>query len=373
MKVLFVSHYSFLYGSNRSLDSLIDYFKDQGIEVEVLLPSKGKFFKHLKNKGIKVHTFRFFYEVMYVKWNKKYLSLPILWVYNLITFPILLWKVRKIAPDIIYSNSSVDAYSIFVAKILGHKHVYHVREFLQEDFGSHFILGKRMKRKLILWSDKIIFVSKAVANAVIGYIPEKGRVIYNGLPPATIVKKKPLFTDSLRIGVVGNIDISKQQHLAIEYMQKIHAKYPKITLHIIGDKECPYKHYIQRLVKQLRLENVVVFEGFVNNTEDIYNKLDVLLMCSRAEAFGRVTIEAMLRKIPVIGFDSGGTSELIEDGVTGFKFKEYRDVKKALDILITSPQIAQRIIDQAYKTAGKEYTEERYTKNVYDFIINQNW
>ena len=133
MKILFVSHYSFLYGSNRSLDSLIDYFHGKGDDVEVLLPTKGKFYEHLRNKDIMVHTLRFFYEVMYVKWNKKYLSLPILWIYNLMMFPLLLWKVKKIAPDVVYSNSSVDAYSIFIAKILGCKHVYHVREFLKED------------------------------------------------------------------------------------------------------------------------------------------------------------------------------------------------------------------------------------------------
>lgn len=372
MKILFVSHYSFLYGSNRSLDSLIDYFDRQQIDIEVLLPSRGIFFEHLKNKGIKVHFFRFFYEVMYVKWNKKYLSLPILWIYNLMVFPLLLWKVKKIAPDIIYSNSSVDAYSIFVAKILNCKHVYHVREFLQEDFGSHFILGKKMKRKLILWSDKIIFVSKAVVKAVIGYTPKQGQVIYNGLPSAKIIKEELLFTDSLRLGVVGNIDISKQQHLAIEYMQRIHLKYPKMTLHIIGDRECPYKNYIRKLVKQLRLENVVIFEGFVGKIEDIYNKFDVLLMCSRAEAFGRVTVEAMLRKIPIIGYDSGGTSELIEDGITGFKFKEYIEIEKALDILIENPQISQKIINQAYINAEQVYSEKQYTKNVYDFIINQH-
>ena len=373
MKILFVSHYSFLYGSNRSLDSLIDYFKYQGIDVEVLLPSRGKFFEHLRNKEVKVHVLRFFYEVMYIKWNKKYLSLPILWIYNLMMFPLLLWKVKKIAPDVVYSNSSVDAYSIFIAKILGCKHVYHVREFLKEDFGSRFILGKKMKRRLILWSDKIIFVSKAVTQAVIGYVPKQGRIIYNGLPTAKLVKEESVFSNSLRLGVVGNIDISKQQHLAIEYMQKIHERYPQITLHIVGDKECPYKHYIQKLVKQFGLEDVVVFEGFVGNVEDIYRKLDVLLMCSRAEAFGRVTIEAMLRKVPVIGFDSGGTSELIEDGVTGFKFKNYSEVENALGVLITKPQESQRIINKAYETAKDKFSEERYTANVYDFIVNENW
>ena len=90
MKILFSSHYSFLYGSNRSMDSLIDYFTQRGCDVEVLLPSKQAFVEHLENKGIKTYIFKFFYEAMYVKWNKKYLSLPILWIYNLLSFPFLL-------------------------------------------------------------------------------------------------------------------------------------------------------------------------------------------------------------------------------------------------------------------------------------------
>ena len=81
----------------------------------------------------------------------------------------------------------------------------------------------------------------------------------------------------------------------------------------------------------------------------------------------------MLRKVPVIGFDSGGTSELIEDGVTGFKFKNYSEVENALGVLITKPQESQRIINKAYETAKDKFSEERYTANVYDFIINQNW
>lgn len=370
MKVLFVSHYSFLYGSNRSLDSLIDYFISQGEDVEVLLPSKGKFYVHLENKGIKVQTLRFFYEVLYVKWNKKYLSLPLLWVYNLLMFPLLLRKVKKINPDVIYSNSSVDAYSIFIAKILRCKHVYHVREFLEEDFGSHFIFGKKLKRKLILWSDKIIFVSQAVAKAVVGDIPQNGRVIYNGLPQAKELRKNVNFTKSLKLGVVGNIDISKQQHLAIEYMNEIRGKYPNISLHIIGDKECPYKHYIQKLVKRLNLQSVVVFEGFVRNVEDIYNKFDVLLMCSRSEAFGRVTIEAMLRNIPVIGFDSGGTSELIDNGATGFKFENINDIMFALNTIINNSEKTHEIIKEARNVAQLKFSESTYVVNVYNYVIN---
>lgn len=371
MKILFVSHYSFLYGSNRSLDSLIDYFKDNGDNVEVLLPSKGAFYKHLKGKGIRVRAIRFFYEVLYVKWNKKYLSLPLLWLYNLIVAPYLIFTIKKISPDIVYSNSSVDAYSIFFAKLLGLKHVYHVREFLREDFGSHFIFGKAAKRRLILWSNKIIFVSNAVAKAVIGYIPRNGRVIYNGLPLPKIIKPIKRFRDDLRLGVVGNIDISKQQHLAIEYMKDIVKIYPKITLHIIGDKECPYKKYIEKLVRDYHLSENVIFEGFVNDVDDIYRRCDVLLMCSRSEAFGRVTIEAMMRNVPVIGYDSGGTSELIKDGITGFKFENLEGVIAAINTIINDEGKINSIIDNARISAGKNFSEKQYVSNVFNFVHGQ--
>lgn len=372
MKILFVSHYSFPYGANRSLDSLIECFTKRGDNIEVLLPSKGKFYCHLKEKGIKVHVIRFFYEVLYVKWNKKYLSLPLLWLYNLIVAPFVILTIKRINPDIVYSNSSVDAYSIFFAKLLGIKHVYHVREFLEEDFGSHFIFGKAAKRKLILWSNKIIFVSHAVAKAVIGYVPLNGKVIYNGLPLPKVVKSIKNFGEELRLGVVGNIDISKQQHLAIEYMRDIIKVYPKITLHIIGDKDCPYKKHIIKMAHDYNLENNVIFEGFVDDVDDIYSKCDVLLMCSRAEAFGRVTIEAMLRNVPVIGFDSGGTTELIDNKKTGFIFNNEDDVISALKYIIGNPNGTAKIIEKARQVAEAKYTDKVYTQNVYEYIHSED-
>ena len=351
MKILFLSHYSFLYGSNRSLDSLIDYFINKGIKVEVLLPSKGEFFKHLQGKGVKVHAFMFLYEVLYYKWNKKYLSLPILWLYDLIVFPFLVWKVASINPDVIYTNSSADLFSIWIAKILGKKHIVHIREFMEEDFGAKCILGRGFKRKILLKSDKIVCVSKAVAKTVLGSVPPYGKIIYNGLPTKVKTYDYPNLKNSLRIGVVGNIDISKRQDLAISYMPEIIKEFPNSTLHIIGEKECPYKSYIIKIVQDLNLEKNVIFEGFVRNVEDIYSKFDVLLMCSRSEAFGRVTIEAMLRKKPVIGYKAGGTTELIEEGITGFRFQHVGDVIDALKLLVEDEATLHQIVNRALSVA----------------------
>ena len=202
MKILFITHYSFLLGSNRSLESLVMYFKKQGVDVSVLMPSKGLFYHYLKEKGISVYAFRFFFEALYVKWNKKYLSLPLLWMYNFFAMFFLYRKIKRINPDLIYSNSSADGYSIKIAKRLGIKHVVHIREFMQEDFGAHYIWGRIIKKKKLLKSDKLIFVSKAVALSVIGSIPSNGKVIYNGVKIPVHVKRK-IIGKSFRIVIVG--------------------------------------------------------------------------------------------------------------------------------------------------------------------------
>lgn len=371
MKILFMSHYSFLYGSNRSLESLIMYFRKQNIQVEVLLPSKGVFYKQLQENQIKVYAFRFFYEVLYVKWKLKYLSLPILWLYDLLAFPFLLYKISRINPDIIYTNSSVDTFSIWIAKILRKKHVVHIREFMFEDFGAHFLFGRKMKKWYLQKSDKIICVSQAVAHTVMGELPPNAKVIYNGVKQPKISKDISTFPDNLRLGVVGNLDISKQQDMAIKLMVNITKKYPNIKLHIIGDKNGPYKNYLYKLVNDLQLNDSVIFDGFIKEIDKIYENLDVLLMCSRSEAFGRVTVEAMLRNIPVIGFDSGGTSELIENEVTGFKYKDSKDIIKALDILINNPEKSVQIIENAKSKACNLYSENTYTTSVYNFVISK--
>ncbi|GAI28534.1 unnamed protein product, partial [marine sediment metagenome] len=61
----------------------------------------------------------------------------------------------------------------------------------------------------------------------------------------------------------------------------------------------------------------VIFTGFVNDVKELYASLDLLVLPSQAESFGRVLIEAMAMEKPVVATRAGGAVEVVEDGVTG--------------------------------------------------------
>ena len=90
--------------------------------------------------------------------------------------------------------------------------------------------------------------------------------------------------------------------------------------------------------------------------------MDVELVCSRAEAFGRVTVEAMLGGIPVIGSNTGGTPELIQDGKNGYLYKygNPEELESKMEIFIANPDLI--------KTMGlyaQEYARSRFLSDVY--------
>ena len=85
---------------------------------------------------------------------------------------------------------------------------------------------------------------------------------------------------------------------------------------------------------------------------------NALLMCSHAEAFGRVTVEALKGGRPVIGSRSGGTLELITEGVDGLLFTpgDVDDLAAAITRLATEPGLLRLMSDAALDLNRDRYT-----------------
>jgi glycosyltransferase involved in cell wall biosynthesis len=93
----------------------------------------------------------------------------------------------------------------------------------------------------------------------------------------------------------------------------------------------------------------------------------VLLMFSRSEGFGLVTIEAMLRGIPVIGYDGGATGEIITHEETGYLFCDEDSFLKVVHKLLQFKNY-EKIRIKALRSAKELFSNEKYCFKISEFI-----
>lgn len=373
MRILTIANYSLLYGANRSMMTVLEYLKQKGHELLVLLPSEGPICAELKNKGIEYKVVRFYSAFLYLKFIPKHIIVPALAVIDIFMFPYLVRLSKRFNPDVVYSNTSAENIGILISKALKIKHVSHIREFMSLDHGAFFVFGRKAKKRYINMSDRVIFVSKAVADYVQMGEPlqAKHRVIFNGVSAANQeITKRPLPTE-INFGVVGVLQESKGHHLAIEYFSQAVKKYPSAKLHIFGEGYGFYEKRLKSLVEQYNLHQKVIFHGFVADTNHIYQQIDVLCMFSRSEGFGRVTAEAMLRGIPVIGLNTGGTTELVENDISGYLVSDYQSFEDAVGKLFANETNYNEVRFNSYHRAKSLFSVEKYCKAVEEFITEQ--
>jgi N-acetyl-alpha-D-glucosaminyl L-malate synthase BshA len=85
---------------------------------------------------------------------------------------------------------------------------------------------------------------------------------------------------------------------------------------LVGDG--PERIHIEKLCRELGLNDAVSFLGKQNQIEEILSVGDLFLMPSETESFGLAALEAMACELPVISSNAGGIPELNIEGVTGF-------------------------------------------------------
>jgi glycosyltransferase involved in cell wall biosynthesis len=101
----------------------------------------------------------------------------------------------------------------------------------------------------------------------------------------------------------------------------LRAARPDIRYLAVGDEaratERGWLARMQQRAADLGVAELVHFTGLRLDIPEIMRSLDVLVVPSLNEGFGRVIVEANAVGTPVIGADAAGIPEVIEDGVTG--------------------------------------------------------
>lgn len=371
LRIIFVPHNGKPYGANKSLLSLIKYLSDNH-EVALLTSVSNSLRKDYDEIETKQIIVPFFPTLFFIRKKIRYILFPFLQVLNILVFPILIYKIRKFRPDIIYSNSSMENMGWVLSKFLRVKHITHVREFGDLDYSFVSIFGSNFKRWYLNQSEGVIFNSNEVQDHVLPTPLQEilCKTIYNGIKCNTnSFEVKNIFKSIINIGIVGYIHLEKGQLEALDFLRDLLLNRNDLILNIYGDGESAYISKLKQFIINNNLEDKVNFAGFVSNVNEIYSFIDVLVVFSKNEAFGRVTIEAMNAGVPVFGFNGGGTPELITDGVDGFLFDDKNSFCDKFEKLIDNHKLYEFISINSKIKVSTRFSEEIYTKNIEAFLI----
>jgi glycosyltransferase involved in cell wall biosynthesis len=234
------------------------------------------------------------------------------------------------AARVLYANSQK---AFIVAALAGRRGgrpvVWHLRDLL----GSpHFsALNSRAAVTMANWgAARVIANSQATADAFVaaGGRRRLVRVVHNGVDAAVFDAVRGDAMRALRaqlapgaayvLAVFGRLHAWKGQHIVLDAMAHLPAD---CHLWIVGAPlfgEQAFEASLRAQAERLGITPRVRFLGFRDDVAPLMRAADVIVHASTfPEPFGRVVVEGMLARRPVVATAAGGVVEIIADGTTG--------------------------------------------------------
>ncbi|MEU4389087.1 glycosyltransferase family 4 protein [Kribbella sp. NPDC023855] len=167
------------------------------------------------------------------------------------------------------------------------------------------------------------------------------------------------------VACVSRLVARKGQDTLIEAWPRVLAVVPEAVLLIVGGG--PDRDRLEELARRKGVAQAVRFTGAVpwQDIPPYLDAADVFAMPCRTrrfglepEALGIVTLEASATGKPVIVGDSGGASDTVRHGETGYLVDPYNPVATAVRL---TELLTDRAKAQAMGAAGREWVEDEWT------------
>ena len=282
--------------------------------------------------------------------------------------------------DIVYANTQkAFVISAIAAAVSRRPLVFHLHDILSTQHFSKTNLNVVITLAN-LFSSLVIANSDATKQAFIeaGGKPNLVDVVYNGFHADRYVeqlhirshlRKELKVDDRFVVGCFSRLSPWKGQHILIESLAQLPEN---ITVLLVGEALYGEDNYVQQLHAQIAtagLVDRVKFLGFRSDVPALMQACDVIAHTSTsAEPFGRVIVEAMLSRRPVIATAAGGAIELIHDRQTGW-LVEPGNVNALVTAISEIQQLEATseiasIIQAAYQTAIDRFSLSKTTHQI---------
>lgn len=347
----------------------------------LVAPGEGKLTDHARKQGtvVMIQTF----PLLYGMYNPDF-RLP-LNAEELRSHPDYASVVRLIgetAPDLVLTNTIVNALPAIAAKSLGIPVVWKVTEVIRENEFASEVLNIVDK-----YSDWIIAISESSARVYNGRISSPISL----LPPSSDSERLHSFGEMVRQSEREGLRLN-EEHKCIGYISAFihpekglkefirmaiflcHSR-PECRFVIIG-RAADHRYYDACMsdVKFSGYKSRFQFIPFVESVQSVYCAMDILVVPSMVtEGFGMTALEGMLCGKPVVAFASGGLSELMESTGNGHLLVPVGDAQGLADkvsLLLSDPAALTNIGMHNEGAARALYGIEAYQRRL-DQIISQ--
>lgn len=377
MKILFVTYCRAMLGANRSMIQLMKDLRERyEVEPYVLMwdVEDGDLDKELDKIGIPylIHPMK----AWVVSADTKYKRLRGLKAYikNKKYVNQIAKKLAEEKFDLVYSNNSTIQIGADIAQKLNLKHIWHVREYGKRDYNIEFSYSKKSVKQKFDNAEAVITVSKSLEQYVKENISANANTIaiYNGIHSGKSIRTVWNDNKKLQFCYVGALQEGKNQLELLEAANLLIQKgITDFHVTLIGEGN-EYEKLLKDYCLEKQLIDYITFFGYSDNVMEILDSMDAGIICSKSEAFGRVTVEYMLSSMPVIGAIGSGTSEIIIHEENGFLYPggEADKLAKYMCQLIECRDLLKKLGRQAFLYAKENFTSEKNTDQIYQSIIS---
>lgn len=274
-------------------------------------------------------------------------------------------ELRSFRPDVVIVQGAQDAALTMLARGLardGVPIVYDVHGDWRTDtrlYGSPLRralspVTDRVARHVVRSADGVRTVSGFTSRLVReqGIEPTATFPAYMDLAPftATPPVALPMPPQALFVGVLERY---KAVDVLADAWPSVSAGVPGARLHVVGRGRLAHR------VEDLMISDSLGVRWTPElSTEGVAQALDestLLVLPSRGEGMGRVLVEAFCRGRSIVGTDSGGIPDLVENGVSGVLVPpgDSDGLAAALSQVLGDPVLAQRLGSGAHAAAGR--------------------
>lgn len=162
-------------------------------------------------------------------------------------------------------------------------------------------------------------------------------------------------------GTVGRLVPNKDQASLIHAFSLIKPYCPNSKLILIGDGILEEK--LKQQIEMSNLTDDVILTGFLPNGFKYMRAFDCFVLPSIQEAFGRVLIEAMIAKRPIIACGVNGIPEVVGDAGILVQPKKPVQLSQTMRMIYNMPaEKREKMGDYAYTYVSKNYSIPSFEK-----------